>query len=127
MSEALDQETKRQGEAINQLLIRAYHLAERGRLQTVYCPVPAGGILLLGDEDDRHYEVVYLKPNFFAVSISNASESKYPGSFTIHALNRCQAWIFHYNRHYAKWSVEAWNAETGNRSFSKLARRLTTD
>ncbi|GAI99830.1 unnamed protein product, partial [marine sediment metagenome] len=42
-------------------------------------------------------------------------------------LKDCQAWIFKYDRQHSRLSIEARNAETGNRSFSQLAHRLANE
>ncbi|GAI08889.1 unnamed protein product, partial [marine sediment metagenome] len=69
----------------------------------------------------------YLKPGYFLALFYDETKTQDPDPYTERGLKHCQAWIFKYDRHHAKLSIEARNTEIGDRSFSQLAHRLATE
>ncbi|GAI69473.1 unnamed protein product, partial [marine sediment metagenome] len=67
------------------------------------------------------------KPDYFVAVLYNPATHWLPDPEDGRQLKNCQAWILKYDRHYSRWSVEAWNKSIGDRAFSKLARRLLAD
>ncbi|GAI62780.1 unnamed protein product [marine sediment metagenome] len=110
-----------------ELLVKAYELAERGRLQTQRQHYQPGNIIILDFDANLSYHVDYLKVHHYAVIIAPETRQLSVDSCTMIGLKNCQAWIFKYDRQHAKWSVEAWNGSTGDKAFAKLARDLLNE
>jgi len=105
----------------------ARELAEATRLQSMTEPIPRGEQIASYWDNNLMWESHYLKPSYFLTLFYDEAKAKNPDPYTERGLKHCLAWIFKYDSHHAKWEVEAWNAEIGNRSFSQLAHRLATE
>ncbi|MBA7540648.1 hypothetical protein ES705_32947 [subsurface metagenome] len=127
MSKAQEQEVYRRITAMNEPLAMAREFAEQIRIQSMTEPIPRGfpaGIYFNGN---LNWETHYLKPDYFLALFYDRAKAKSPDPYTERGLEDCQAWIFKYDRQHSRLSMEARNAETGNRSFSQLAHRLATE
>ncbi len=126
MSEALDQETQNFNRNLDEVLDVVCQVAEATRVLGMEEPLFRGG------EIARHLgrglvaAVQELKAGYFLALFYDDTEVLNPDPFTRTGLKDCLAWILKYDSHHSKWSVEAWNEETSDRSFSKLARSLKT-
>jgi len=123
MTKGLGDRTQIDAFPILQLLAKAYQLAEDARLQLNYHRFDPGGIMVLDFDSNLKYEVDYLKPHHYVIIISPDSRQLAVDPCTMIGLVNCQAWIFKYDYHHAKWSIEAWNKNTGDKAFAKLARQ----
>ncbi|GAI59749.1 unnamed protein product [marine sediment metagenome] len=127
MSEALDQETQTYANALNEVLSTARELIEQNRIRGLTEPVQRGEEVAVYFDGNLSGEIHYLKPDYFLALFYEDTKVKSPDPYTERGLKDCQAWIFKYDRQHSRWSVEAFNAETGNRSFSQIAHRLATE
>ncbi|MBA7669526.1 hypothetical protein ES703_77657 [subsurface metagenome] len=126
MSEALDQETESYCERLHALLNVVFEVAEATRILGMEEPLFRGGEIASHLGRGLVAAVQELKTGYFLALFYDDTEVLNPDPFTRTGLKDCLAWIFKYDSHHSKWSVEAWNEETGDRSFSKLARSLKT-
>ncbi|MBA7577417.1 hypothetical protein ES708_19269 [subsurface metagenome] len=124
MAKGLGQRSQIDSIPIGELVSKAYELAECGRLQTFTFHFHGGDIIIEDFDSILSYDVHYLKPDHYAVIIAPETRQLAVDSCTMEGLANCQAWIFKYDRHHAKWSVEAWNGSIGDKAFAKLARHL---
>ncbi|GAI70230.1 unnamed protein product [marine sediment metagenome] len=127
MSEQIDTESKSSDEAVKMLLNKAYHLAELGRVWAISYRTYPGGIMLVVYDDKLSYEVDYLNPDHLAVVFAPQSREGYVDLCTASDIKGCQAWIFKYDSHHGRWSIEAWNKEIGNKAFAKLVLHFILD
>ncbi|MBA7541152.1 hypothetical protein ES705_33459 [subsurface metagenome] len=127
MSEVLDRETQAYHRGIKEALAIALQLTETARIQSISELLPRGEKIIGYWKDNLFWEAHYLKPDYFLGLFYDKAQVNNPDPYTRKGLNYTDAWIFKYDNHYAKWTVEAWNAETGNLSFSRLAHRLATE
>ncbi|MBA7577364.1 hypothetical protein ES708_19215 [subsurface metagenome] len=127
MSKAQEQEIYRRITAMKDPLEIARELAEGTRLQGMTEPIPRGEQIAGYWDNNLMWESHYLKPSYFLALFYDKAKATNPDPYTERGLKDCQAWIFKYDSHHAKWSIEARNAEIGNRSFSQLAHRLATE
>ncbi len=127
MSEAQDQATYRRITAMKDPLAIAREIADATRIQSMTEPIPRGASVAGYCDGDLVWETYYLKPDYFLVLFCDDTQAEDPDPFTRAGLKDCQAWIFKYDRQHSRLSIEARNAETGDRSFSMLARRLLSD
>ncbi|GAI60700.1 unnamed protein product [marine sediment metagenome] len=126
MSEVIDAETKSYRQTIDKLLTEVYRIAEVTRVLGMDEPLFRGGESAWHSWDGVVVAGRELKHGYFLVLAYNDTDGLNPDPFTRAGLKDCQAWILKYDSQHARWSVEAWNVEKGNRSFSKLARSLET-
>ncbi|GAI73586.1 unnamed protein product, partial [marine sediment metagenome] len=125
MSKAQEQETYRRITAMKDPQEIARALTEQTRIQSMTEPIPRGFPVATYYDGDLNWESHYLKSGYFLALFYDETKTEDPDPYTEPGLKHCQAWIFKYDRHHAKWSVEAYNAEIGNKSFAKLAREYT--
>ncbi|GAI69985.1 unnamed protein product [marine sediment metagenome] len=126
MSEALDQETQNFSRNMDKLLDDVCQVAEATRIFGKEQPLFRGGEIARHSAGHLVVAGRELKPDYFLVLFYDEAEVLNPDPFSRLSLEDCLAWILKYDSHYSRWSVEAWNIEKGNRSFSKLARSLNT-
>ena len=122
MSEQLDQKTQAYQTAIEKGLDVALRLAEQARIKAETDPCPNSGGFA-GFADDNLSAVAYdLTPPYFVALLSQTGTSFFADPEDGRSLKNCQAWILKYDSHHARWKVEAWNTEIGNKAFAQLAR-----
>jgi len=127
MTKGLGQRSQIDSIPLDELVAKAYYFAERGRLHTFTERYKPGGIMVFDFDSILSYHVHYLKRHYYAVIIAPETRQLAVDSCTMQGLKNCQAWIFKYDSQHAKWSVEAWNASTGDKAFAKLARDLLNE
>jgi hypothetical protein len=127
MSEHLDQATQYHQVANQEALNIVLQLTEKARIQSITKPLPKGGGFAAFADDNLSAFACDLKPPYFVAVLWHTGDKFLPDFEDGRSLKNCLAWILRYDSHHAKWSVEAWNKQQGNRSFSRLARRLTTE
>ncbi|GAI71963.1 unnamed protein product [marine sediment metagenome] len=123
MSMELDQETKAQQPASQQSLGIALNLAEQARIKVKTDPCPLGGGFAAFSDDNLSGFAYDLKSPYFVAVLWQTGDKFLPDPEDGRGLKNCQACILKYESHHAKWSVEAYNAEIGNKSFAKLVRK----
>ncbi|MBA7575843.1 hypothetical protein ES708_17679 [subsurface metagenome] len=126
MSEALDQETQNFNRNLDEVLDVVCHVAEATRVLGMEEPLFRGGEFASHSTSNWVIAGQELKPGYFLVLCYDKAKTLNPDPFTRYGLKDCQAWILRYDSQHSHWSVEAWNIEKGDRSFSKLARSLKT-
>ncbi|GAJ02162.1 unnamed protein product [marine sediment metagenome] len=126
MSELIDTETQSFCDAMDKLLTEVYRVAEVTRVLGMEEPLFRGGETAWHSWDGMVVAGRELKPGYFLVRAYDKALVLNPDPFTRKGLKDCLAWILKYDKHHAKWSVEAWSVEKGDRSFSRLARSLKT-
>jgi hypothetical protein len=124
---AQDEEEYRRIKAMKDPVAIARELAEGTRLQRMTEPISRGFPVGTYFDGDLNWESHYLKPGYFLVLFYDRRKTEDPDPYTERGLKDCQAWIFHGLGQDTRLVIEARNAETGNRSFSRLARRLATE
>ncbi|GAI71750.1 unnamed protein product [marine sediment metagenome] len=127
MSEQIDTESKSSDEAVKTLLNKAYQLAELGRVWATSHFTYAGVIMLMELGSNLSYEVYYLNPDHLAVVFAPESRETMVDLCSASDIKGCQAWIFKYDSHHGRWSIEAWNKQIGDRAFANLARHFVPD
>jgi hypothetical protein len=127
MSEQLDQEQEAYSTVMGEALDIALRLADQTRVQSITESIPRGYAVAYYFEDNKTWETYYLKPGYILALFYDDTIAEHTDPFTRRGLEHTDAWILRYDSHYSKWHVDAWNKELANRSFAKLARRLTTD
>ncbi|GAI77555.1 unnamed protein product [marine sediment metagenome] len=125
MSEQLDQEQQTYSIAVANALSVALDLAEQARIKVKTDPCPLGGGFAAFSDDNLSGFAYDLKSPYFVAVLWQTGDKFLPDPEDGRGLKNCQAWILKYESHHAKWSVEAYNAEIGNKSFAKLAREYT--
>ncbi|MBA7661424.1 hypothetical protein ES703_69441 [subsurface metagenome] len=127
MAKGLGQRSQIDSIPINELLAKAYQLAEGARLQCQYHRFDPGDIMITAFDSNLSYEVDYLKTLHYAVIISPESRQLSVDPCTMLGLKNCQAWLFKYDSQHSRWSAEAWNGSIGDKAFAKLARDLLNE
>ncbi len=127
MSKAQEQETYRRVALIKDPFEIARKITQQVWIQSMTEPIPRGVPVAFYCDDDLNWEVHYLKPGYFLALFYDETKTEDPDPYTERGLKDCQAGIFKYDRQHSQLSIEARNAETGNRSFSQLAHRLATE
>ncbi|MBA7543262.1 hypothetical protein ES705_35592 [subsurface metagenome] len=127
MSEAIDTETKSYSQAIDKLLTEVYRVAEVARVSGIKEPLLRGSEFAWHSWDGFVVAGRELRHGYFLVLAYSDTDGLNPDPFTRAGLKDRQAWILKYDRHYSRWSVEAWNKSIGDRAFSQLAPRLLSD
>ena len=127
MSEVTDAETKSYSQAIDKLLTEVYRVAEVARVSGIKEPLLRGSEFAWHSWDGFVVAGRELRHGYFLVLAYSDTDGLNPDPFTRAGLKDCQAWILKYDRHYSRWSVEAWNKSIGDRAFSQLAPRLLSD
>jgi hypothetical protein len=102
-------------------------LAEQTRIQSMTEPIPRGEVVATYWNENSLWESHYLKPDYFLTLLYDERKTEDPDPYTERGLKHCQAWIFRYDRHHSRLSMQARNVEMGDRSFSQLAHRLATE
>lgn len=127
MAKGLGQRSQIDSIPIDELVSKAYGLAESARLLLRYGRYLPGDIMIFEPYSTLVENVSYLKLHHYAVIIEPASRQLVVDPCTMVGLKNCQAWIFEYDIQHAKWEVEAWNGSIGDKAFSKLARNLLNE
>ncbi|GAI69234.1 unnamed protein product [marine sediment metagenome] len=127
MSELIDQETQSYTNDMIKALSIARELTERTRIQSMDGPIPRDFPIFTYFDGNLFWESYYLQPDYFLALFYDDTKAKSPDPYTERGLEDCQAWIFKYDRQHSRLSIETWNAEIGNRSFSQIAHRLATE
>ncbi|GAI69094.1 unnamed protein product [marine sediment metagenome] len=127
MRKGLGQRSQVDAFPIHELVIKAYDLAESARLLLQYGRYRPGDIMIFEPDITLVYNVSYLKIHHYAVIIEPDSRQLSADPCTMVGIKNCQAWIFQYDSHHAKWRVYAWNGNIGDKAFSKLARNLLNE
>ncbi|MBA7541151.1 hypothetical protein ES705_33458 [subsurface metagenome] len=127
MTKGLGQRSQIDSIPIDELVSKAYDLAESARLQLNYHLFYPGDIMIMDFDENLSYEVDYLKLHHYAIIIEPASRQLAVDPCTMVGIKNCQAWIFQYDNHHSRWSIEAWNGNIGDKAFSKLARNLLNE
>ncbi len=127
MTKAQEQETKRHGDYLTQLLDIAIQVAEQDRTERLKGTIPNGesyGAIAPGNLIVRIFERY---SNCYLIVAYDSSNPSGDVIYLPKLLDTAYAWILKYDSYHAKWNVKAWNAETGNRLFSRLAHRLAKE
>ncbi|GAI59173.1 unnamed protein product [marine sediment metagenome] len=127
MTKGLGQRSQIDSIPLDELVAKAYHFAETARLHTFTESYKPGNIMVLDFDSILSYHVHYLKRHHYAVIIAPETRQLGVNSCTMEGIKYCQAWIFQYDSHHAKWRVYAWNGNIGDKAFSKLARNLLNE
>ncbi|MBA7592926.1 hypothetical protein ES708_35128 [subsurface metagenome] len=127
MRKGLGQRTQIDSIPIDELVNKAYGLAESARLLLRRGRYLPGDIMIFEPYSTLVENVSYLKLHHYAVIIEPASRQLGVDPCTMVGLKNCQAWIFKYDNQHFRWSIEAWNGSIGDKAFSKLARNLLNE
>ncbi len=127
MSEQPDCEIEAYSQAIANALCAATQIAELTRILGMEEPLFRGGEIASHSLDGQVFSSQELRRGYFLALCYNEVESPDPDPFTWYGLEGCLAWLLYYERHHAKWKIEAFSECIGRQAFAKLARKHKTD
>ena len=120
MSEQIDTRTSIYGQVMQQVLNHVLYHAEDFRTKRLSGEMPKESTYLVTGDNQGFINLMPLKKNRYLALCYDLSDLPDKPMNDKLLIKHSDAWILYYDSHYAKWSVEAWNKQTGNKKFIKL-------
>jgi len=122
MSEQLDQETKRHGDYLTQLLDIAIQVAEHDRTERLKGTIPNGESYVAIASGNLTFRIFDRYSNCYFIVADDLSHPNGDVIYLPKLLETAYAWILAYDSHQARWRVDSANiGKTSKHFFERVA------